>query len=113
MSFADGGKPQGGLDKGEETDTTGTTQTFYPDTGIFEFWLNSTSRRWRARFQQMAFLNKGLRITLTDERVTHRSLPARTMIWTLTASPPKAKSTRTTAPLSTSTTTGCWITSST
>ncbi len=68
MSFADGGKPQGGLVKGEETDTTGTTQTFYPDAGIFE----STEFEFetlRARFQQMAFLNKGLRITLTDERV--------------------------------------------
>ena len=36
MSFADGGKPQGGLVKGEETTETGTTQTFYPDAGIFE-----------------------------------------------------------------------------
>ncbi|MBT2538379.1 DNA topoisomerase (ATP-hydrolyzing) subunit B [Arthrobacter sp. ISL-69] len=67
MSFADGGKPQGGLDQGEETDQTGTTQTFYPDASIFE----STEFEFetlRARFQQMAFLNKGLRITLTDER---------------------------------------------
>ncbi|MDJ0320963.1 DNA topoisomerase (ATP-hydrolyzing) subunit B [Pseudarthrobacter sp. PS3-L1] len=67
MTFADGGKPQGGLVKGEETSTTGTTQTFYPDAGIFE----STTfdfETLRARFQQMAFLNKGLRITLTDER---------------------------------------------
>ena len=69
MSFADGGKPQGGLVKGEETDRTGTTQTFYPDAGIFE----STEFEFetlRARFQQMAFLNKGLRITLTDERTS-------------------------------------------
>ena len=69
MSFADGGKPQGSLVKGEETDTTGTTQTFYPDAGIFES-VEFDFETLRARFQQMAFLNKGLRITLTDERAT-------------------------------------------
>jgi DNA gyrase subunit B len=67
MSFADGGKPQGGLVKGEETAETGTTQTFYPDATIFES-TYFDFETLRARFQQMAFLNKGLRITLTDER---------------------------------------------
>ncbi|MDI3196169.1 DNA topoisomerase (ATP-hydrolyzing) subunit B [Pseudarthrobacter sp. AL07] len=67
MSFADGGKPQGGLVRGEESATTGTTQTFYPDAGIFES-TEFDFETLRARFQQMAFLNKGLRITLTDER---------------------------------------------
>ncbi|WP_426975332.1 DNA topoisomerase (ATP-hydrolyzing) subunit B [Pseudarthrobacter sp. O4] len=67
MSFADGGKPQGGLVKGEKTDETGTTQTFYPDASIFES-TEFDFETLRARFQQMAFLNKGLRITLTDER---------------------------------------------
>ncbi|QDW28351.1 DNA topoisomerase (ATP-hydrolyzing) subunit B [Arthrobacter sp. KBS0702] len=67
MSFADGGKPQGGLVKGEETTETGTTQTFYPDPTIFES-VEFDFETLRARFQQMAFLNKGLRITLTDER---------------------------------------------
>jgi DNA gyrase subunit B len=67
MSFADGGKPQGSLVKGEETTETGTTQTFYPDAGIFEV-TEFDFETLRARFQQMAFLNKGLRITLTDER---------------------------------------------
>ncbi len=67
MSFADGGKPQGGLVQGEETDQTGTTQTFYPDASIFES-TEFDFETLRARFQQMAFLNKGLRITLTDER---------------------------------------------
>lgn len=69
MSFADGGKPQGDLIMGEETDETGTTQTFYPDDSIFES-TEFDFETLRARFQQMAFLNKGLRITLTDERVT-------------------------------------------
>ena len=67
MSFADGGKPQGGLVQGEETTETGTTQTFYPDASIFES-TDFDFETLRARFQQMAFLNKGLRITLTDER---------------------------------------------
>lgn len=67
MSFADGGKPQGGLVKGGETSETGTTQTFYPDASIFES-TEFDFETLRARFQQMAFLNKGLRITLTDER---------------------------------------------
>ncbi|RAX17621.1 DNA topoisomerase (ATP-hydrolyzing) subunit B [Pseudarthrobacter sp. AG30] len=67
MSFADGGKPQGSLVQGEETDATGTTQTFYPDPAIFET-TEFDFETLRARFQQMAFLNKGLRITLTDER---------------------------------------------
>ncbi|WP_425591806.1 DNA topoisomerase (ATP-hydrolyzing) subunit B [Actinomyces procaprae] len=67
MSFGDGGRPLTPLEKGEETDATGTTQTFYPDPAIFETTVfdYETLRR---RFQQMAFLNKGLRITLTDER---------------------------------------------
>ena len=46
---------------------TGTTQTFYPDPAIFET-VVFDYETLRRRFQQMAFLNKGLRITLTDER---------------------------------------------
>jgi len=71
MTFADGGKPQGELVKGEETDRTGTSQTFYPDGTIFES-TEFDFETLRARFQQMAFLNKGLRITLTDERPVNR-----------------------------------------
>ena len=67
MSFADGGHPQGELVKGEATDATGTTQVFWPDPTIFDT-VEFDYETLRARFQQMAFLNKGLRITLTDER---------------------------------------------
>ena len=67
MNFANGGVPQGKLEKGEATEETGTTQTFYPDPEIFET-VDFDFETLRARFQQMAFLNKGLRITLTDER---------------------------------------------
>ena len=67
MSFANGGKPITELVKGEATEETGTTQTFYPDPAIFET-VEFSFETLRPRFQQMAFLNKGLRITLTDER---------------------------------------------
>ncbi|WP_425455975.1 DNA topoisomerase (ATP-hydrolyzing) subunit B [Arthrobacter echini] len=68
QSFADGGKPVGELRKGEETTDTGTTQTFYPDDSIFES-TEFDFETLRARFQQTAFLNKGLRITFVDEHV--------------------------------------------
>ncbi len=67
QSFGNGGHPLTDLEKGEATDITGTTQTFYPDPEIFET-VEFSFEVLRQRFQQMAFLNKGLRITLTDER---------------------------------------------
>ena len=67
MSFANGGTPITPLERGEATDETGTTQVFYPDPDIFET-VEFDFETLRQRFQQMAFLNKGLRITLTDER---------------------------------------------
>ncbi|WP_019135623.1 DNA topoisomerase (ATP-hydrolyzing) subunit B [Cellulomonas massiliensis] len=70
MNFADGGKPQGELQQGEPTQETGTTQTFWADPSIFET-VDYDFETLRARFQQMAFLNKGLQITLTDERPAH------------------------------------------
>ena len=70
QTFADGGKPQGTLVKGEETEETGTQQTFWADPTIFET-TDFDYETLRARFQQMAFLNKGLSITLTDERPEH------------------------------------------
>ncbi len=66
MSF-DHGVPTGPLTVVGDTDETGTTITFWPDAAIFE----TVELDWetiRARFQQMAFLNKGLSITLVDER---------------------------------------------
>ncbi len=61
------GVPTAPLAKGESTDTTGTTVTFWADGQIFEtttYDFTTLSRR----FQEMAFLNKGLTITLIDER---------------------------------------------
>jgi DNA gyrase subunit B len=61
------GVPVSPLEKGEKSDETGTTVTFYPNAEIFET-IEFDYETLRARFQQMAFLNKGLQITLTDER---------------------------------------------
>ncbi|MFI8367443.1 DNA topoisomerase (ATP-hydrolyzing) subunit B [Streptomyces sp. NPDC085466] len=61
------GAPTAPLAKHEATDETGTTVTFWSDPDIFEtveYSFETLSRR----FQEMAFLNKGLTITLTDER---------------------------------------------
>jgi DNA gyrase subunit B len=61
------GAPVEPLDLGEETSETGTTTTFWPDGVIFETteWDFETLSR---RLQETAFLNRGLRISLTDER---------------------------------------------
>ncbi|MFB4353449.1 DNA topoisomerase (ATP-hydrolyzing) subunit B [Microbacterium sp. LS_15] len=67
-SFANGGAPQQKLEKGEATDQTGTTITFWPDAEIFQETVEFDYDTLRTRFQQMAFLNKGLRIELSDER---------------------------------------------
>jgi DNA gyrase subunit B len=55
------------LKQGESSDQTGTTITFWPSAETFET-VEFDYETLRARFQQMAFLNKGLRITVTDER---------------------------------------------
>jgi DNA gyrase subunit B len=61
------GVPQAPLVKGKKADHTGTTIEFKPDGSIFET-VEFEYETLRARFQQMAFLNKGLGISLTDER---------------------------------------------
>lgn len=61
------GVPLAPLERGEETDETGTTQTFWANPEIFET-THFDFETLRKRFHQMSFLNKGLRITLTDER---------------------------------------------
>ena len=52
-----------------DDETTGTSVTFWPDPKIFETTIYDFETL-RSRFQQMAFLNKGLKITLTDMRET-------------------------------------------
>ena len=61
------GVPDAPLKKGEASVATGTTITFWPNADIFET-VDFDYETLRTRFQQMAFLNKGLTIELTDER---------------------------------------------
>jgi len=61
------GVPDAPLAKGEKTDRTGTTIEFSPSADIFET-VDYDYETLRQRFQQMCFLNKGLKINLLDER---------------------------------------------
>jgi len=61
------GVPDAPLAKAEKTDTTGTMIEFEPNAEIFET-VEYDYETLRARFQQMCFLNKGLTISLKDER---------------------------------------------
>ncbi len=69
QSYRDGGVPEAPLERAEKSDETGTTITFWPDDTIFET-VEFEYEILRTRFQQMAFLNKGLRIDLRDERAS-------------------------------------------
>ena len=61
------GVPKAPLKKTDPTDETGTQITFKPSKDIFET-VEFDYETLRARFQQMCFLNKGLKISLLDER---------------------------------------------
>ena len=61
------GVPQTELKKGEKTKETGTTITFLPDAEIFET-TDYDFSVLEQRLRETAFLTRGLRITLTDER---------------------------------------------
>ncbi|MDR3116549.1 MAG: DNA topoisomerase (ATP-hydrolyzing) subunit B [Bifidobacteriaceae bacterium] len=62
------GIPKAPIAKGEATQQTGTTVIFYPNAEIFET-VDFSFETLRARLEQMAFLNKGLKLTLTDQRI--------------------------------------------
>ena len=64
------GVPQHPVRKGEATDKTGTQVTFWPSAEIFET-TDFSFETLSARFREMAFLNKGLILSLTDERPGH------------------------------------------
>ena len=67
-----GGDPVGPLRRGEATTETGTLITFWPDDQIFETTVWSFEILSR-RLQEMAFLNRGLSITIVDDRPDHRN----------------------------------------
>jgi DNA gyrase subunit B len=56
------------LQKGAATDETGSTITFWADPTIFTESTAYSRETLHRRLQEMAFLNKGLSITLRDER---------------------------------------------
>ncbi|MDA3644573.1 DNA topoisomerase (ATP-hydrolyzing) subunit B [Saccharopolyspora indica] len=64
----EGSKPVAEVERGETTDKTGTSITFWADPSIFETTRYNAETIAR-RLQEMAFLNKGLTIILRDERV--------------------------------------------
>ena len=72
ISF-DHGKTSEKLHEIGVTKTTGTTVTFWPDPEIFKETTVYDFSTLQARFREMAFLNKGLKITLIDERTTNES----------------------------------------
>jgi len=64
------GEPDGPLERLEPTDETGTIIEFYASRDIFETTTYSFETL-ATRFREMAFLNKGLTISITDERQDH------------------------------------------
>jgi len=64
------GVPQAPVRKGEATTNHGTTVTFWPSKEIFET-TDFSFEVLSTRFREMAFLNKGLVLTLTDLRPGH------------------------------------------
>lgn len=52
-----------------ESKSTGSKTTFWPDAEIFET-IEFDYDTLQHRFREMAFLNKGIKISITDERVT-------------------------------------------
>lgn len=64
------GKPYEAVRVIGESDTTGTTVTFKPDASIF----TETEYKYdilAARLRDLAFLNAGIRLSLTDKRIVH------------------------------------------
>jgi len=61
------GEPTGLLERHEPTEETGTTTLFWASEDIFETTVYSFETL-ASRFREMAFLNKGLTITIRDER---------------------------------------------
>ncbi len=64
------GVPTAPVKKGEATTETGTTIQFWPSADIFET-TDFSFEVLSTRFREMAFLNKGLILTLTDLRDGH------------------------------------------
>ena len=64
------GKPKYDVKVIGESDKTGTTVTFQPDPDIFTLTTDYKFDTLAARLRELAYLNKGIRLSLTDERET-------------------------------------------
>ena len=62
------GEPQTPLQKGASTTRVGTTVTFKPDAEIFTETTEFSFDILSARLRELSFLNRGLRITIEDQR---------------------------------------------
>ena len=62
------GEPQTPLEKGAGTTRVGTTVTFKPDAEIFTETTEFSFDILSARLRELSFLNRGLRITIEDQR---------------------------------------------
>ena len=62
------GEPQMPLEKGAGTTRVGTTVTFKPDAEIFTETTEFSFDILSARLRELSFLNRGLRITIEDQR---------------------------------------------
>ena len=62
------GEPQTPLQKGANTTRVGTTVTFKPDAEIFTETTEFSFDILAARLRELSFLNRGLRITIEDQR---------------------------------------------
>ena len=68
MRFENGGKPQGPLEVIGETDKHGSTVRFKADAEIFRETQVYDFDTLNTRIRQLAFLNKGIKLVLRDER---------------------------------------------
>ncbi len=62
------GKPLGDIQMVGETDRTGTTITFTPDSSIFTQTTEFSFEILATRLRELAFLNKGIHLSITDKR---------------------------------------------
>ncbi|WP_302185321.1 DNA topoisomerase (ATP-hydrolyzing) subunit B [Streptomyces sp. GMY02] len=88
------GVPTAPLLRNEETGESGTSVTFWADPDIFEtteYSFETLSRR----FQEMAFLNKGLTLTLTDERESAKAVAGADVAGADVTEGPEAETART------------------
>ena len=80
ISF-DHGKTKEKLHEVGTSKTSGTTVTFWPDPEIFKETTIFDYETLKTRFREMSFLNKGLKITLADERTPGEDGKPRTEVF--------------------------------